>query len=290
MRSKEEVTASPDDTRDELKVIKGIGPTFSRALHTAGIHHVDDLTRFTPEELSTALLERAGVKVAPEKIEANDWIGQARELAQPASVACASAGRVAEPLKPLEVAPAAPKWRQHAGISLFFDRATDNRGETIEQTRVYHEESGDETHFPGFETTPWVDWILRHAGLPAVRASACVEILDVDLTEIESPMRDSPRTFAATIRFRLSGPDAAALQTSGIPYQVQVQALSRDRNTLELLANHHDRLRPEVDEYVCDLEAPMPDLGDYELHSLVLLLPPDRLVTCHRSSIVHVVV
>ena len=121
MGTEENVAASTDDERDDLEIIKGIGPTFADALNNIGIGRFAELAQYTPEELSRELLEQAGVRVPPERIEDNNWIGQARELAQRVET-----GRRLPAGEP-EVAGETPNYparRQHAGFSWGVDCVT----------------------------------------------------------------------------------------------------------------------------------------------------------------------
>jgi hypothetical protein len=43
------------------------------------------------------------------------------------------------------------QWEQRAGFSVFFDVQPGEPGEPRRRTRLYHEETGDETTFPGGE-------------------------------------------------------------------------------------------------------------------------------------------
>src|SRR5205085_9362692 len=79
------VTSGDDESaRDDLKKIARIGQAYAKALYQIGIRRFADLAQYTPQELSQALLEQAGVRVKAEKIASEDWIGQARRLAQQA--------------------------------------------------------------------------------------------------------------------------------------------------------------------------------------------------------------
>jgi hypothetical protein len=67
--------------RDDLEVIAGIGPALERRLHEAGILTYQDLAERTPEEIATILAHVTGVSAG--RIASQDWIGQARQLAEP---------------------------------------------------------------------------------------------------------------------------------------------------------------------------------------------------------------
>lgn len=66
-----------DDTPDDLKIIKGIGPQNEGRLHALGIWHFQQIADWTPDNV-----EWVGSYLAfPGRIEREDWIGQAKELA-----------------------------------------------------------------------------------------------------------------------------------------------------------------------------------------------------------------
>jgi predicted flap endonuclease-1-like 5' DNA nuclease len=64
---------------DDFTLIKDIGPRFAQALRDAGIVSFAQLADMTPETLAERLAPF--VTVRPQRIRNNDWIGQARQLA-----------------------------------------------------------------------------------------------------------------------------------------------------------------------------------------------------------------
>jgi predicted flap endonuclease-1-like 5' DNA nuclease len=66
---------SPHPAADDMQKIAGIGPALATRLAEAGVSSFRDLASFSPERLA------AVVHVSPERIAAQDWIGQARRLA-----------------------------------------------------------------------------------------------------------------------------------------------------------------------------------------------------------------
>lgn len=56
------------------------------------------------------------------------------------------------------------RWEQRAGFSLFFDVSHDDEGREHWQTRLYHEEAGDEATLPGARATLWTSWLLDRLG------------------------------------------------------------------------------------------------------------------------------
>jgi hypothetical protein len=139
-----------NDGADDLGRIEGIEPWIADLLRTCGVGEFRALAGLSPEALATALRERAFVELTTERIEREDWLGQARELS-------AAADLSAEP------GTGEAGKQQAGGFSLFFDAVRDEDGNEVWQTRVYHEESGQEVILPGTEAGPWASWILSRA-------------------------------------------------------------------------------------------------------------------------------
>ncbi len=71
---------SADGVEDDLTRIVGIGPKYAEALRSLGLGTFTNLARQNPHELAIRLREK-GVRVIGDRIAAEDWIGQARQLA-----------------------------------------------------------------------------------------------------------------------------------------------------------------------------------------------------------------
>jgi predicted flap endonuclease-1-like 5' DNA nuclease len=73
----EGLTAARDAAPDDLKIIKGVGPQNEQRLYALGIWHFEQIASWTP-----ANVEWVGSYLAfPGRIEREEWIEQARELA-----------------------------------------------------------------------------------------------------------------------------------------------------------------------------------------------------------------
>lgn len=71
------LVAARNQAPDDLKIIKGIGPQNEERLHALGIWHFEQIANWTPENV-----EWVGSYLAfPGRIERENWIEQARELA-----------------------------------------------------------------------------------------------------------------------------------------------------------------------------------------------------------------
>ena len=194
-------------------------------------------------------------------------------------------------------------WRQHAGFSVFFDRSENEPEEW--QTRVYDGESGEEVVFPGADVEACLGWISAHAGVPEQReegqaakpaASPAgeepgeidLEVSDVMLSE-HIQETGLEKTLSAELRFNLSGTKARDTAERHTPFRVETYAVDLESGDPKLVASEQGELQEAVFEYSTEQVFPVPDLGRYELHTLVVLLPPEEAVARHRGPVIEVV-
>jgi hypothetical protein len=306
----------PSDSGDDLQQIKGIGQVVAQAMNSVGIHRYADLASFTPESLAD-LLKAEIPSISPKTIERYDWNGQARALVKAADTEPTSPEEDAEVAEePEEEAPVPPTWRQHAGFSVFFDYQRDEHGERVWQTRVYHDEAGEEEPFPGLETAPWVKWVFDQADLPieptptvteippeptpaeteiaappATETPYAVqlEILEVQVTEVK-PSSDVPeKRLKAGVRFQVVGSEAETVAADHIPFRIEVHTVDLESGASGLVGTGDSELQPRVFEYSSEQTFPIPEVGRYELHTIVLLLPPGDMMAYHRGPTIKVV-
>lgn len=306
MGTEEKVAPSVNDERDDLETIKGIGPKWADTLYKTGIRRFEDLAQYTPQDLAKALLEQAGVRIPSERIEANNWIGQARKLAQRAKTERALPEDQGEVAKGLEEVPSPPT--RSAEFTVFFDYARDEHGKWVWQTRLYYAgNGGEEIVLPGIETSAWVNWILERANLPIaaepipteIEAAALpapvkpydaqVEIFDIEVSQSPTPPGVREEKLIAEVRFQILGPEAETLVAERIPFQIEVHTVDSKTGGSNLVASERSQLQPEVFEYRSQQEFPIPDLGRYELQSIVLLLPPGEMMAFHQGAPFRVV-
>jgi hypothetical protein len=72
-------SGASEQPADELRAVRGIGRETARRLHDAGVRTFTDLSRHSPREIATK------ARVPLPRVEREDWIGQARELAERSS-------------------------------------------------------------------------------------------------------------------------------------------------------------------------------------------------------------
>jgi len=118
-----------------------------------------------------------------------------------------------QPSGPADVAPG--RWQQRAGFSVFFDlRPTTPGGpdEPRRRTRLYHEETGDETTFRGWEPTDWVRWMLDRLGSaqpPSEPAGATASLVSMEIVDVRLVGDPTPRAdddaVAVELQLRVTG-------------------------------------------------------------------------------------
>jgi hypothetical protein len=311
MQSRESEEFSDMRMDDDLTIINGIGPSWAEALHKIGIWSFADLARYSPQSLSLELLNGANVKISSNKIEQQNWIGQANALTHSLNL---------EPLESDESevhqdneSPSS-SWRQKAGFSLFFDYSEEEPEKETWRTRVYHDETGEETEFLTVDTPTWVNWIIEKGNLPLHQQSMTVdeisekvsipvetppaellqapapdelskpksetddilhfEIQDVTVSVSKPSMGLPEKGIMVNVDFHLEGAEAIGMVAERVPYRVEIYTVNLQSNVLSLVASERGLLQPDVSKYRSLQTFSIPELGRYELYSLVILLPP----------------
>lgn len=287
---------------DDLQQIDDIGRATAEALARIGIRTFGALADETPERLSDRLAQ-AGLRVSLRRIITKNWIGQARQLIDRAAPAAPQADH-ATPLPQQQ----GPAWHQFAGFSLFFDQVPDAHGETRWQTRLYHEESGDEMLFDGGEMRDWANWIKQRADLPAAALlpeppapeSAAppaqptqagpiwAEILDVSVRQAVHPGGQLIARLVAEVSFQLSGPRATDLFASRSTYMLEFYVVDLTTHAERPLCVNYGSLDPSGSfDAVHHTEFATPRQGRYELHT-VLTFPPHAIRSYYEGPIINV--
>ncbi len=299
MPNEDQQTTTLRNQGDNLEAIQGIGRKFAEALQRASIRHFTDFAHYTPVQLADHLLNQTGVKVPPQRIATQDWLGQAAALARQTAVP-------PNPTPAADANTATPAyeqaddcaWIQQAGFLLFFDYMGDEHGEPSWQTRTYHHETGEEAQFAGIAPVPWVEWILKQANLLDVVSPASMPVqpppaealklalVDASIEEAPEALARNARNLIGTIHFRLSGAKAAQVVAEERFYQVECHLHDPQSGASQLCALTRAALQPETFEYRCPQS--FPDMGTYELQWIVLLLPPAEALAVYHGPNLHV--
>jgi len=282
-----------NESTDDLKVIKSLDANAVKALHKAGIHRFADLSRYSAEELSNVLRTKAAADYPPAVIRSKNWIKQAKMLVGRSEEAAAEKklgdkGAENHGRKALQ-----KKWRNHAEFSVFFDSMTNSGDERKWQTRIYHAQTGKEKVFQGYDPSGWTAWMARQADL-RVEAEALssgtertpsVEVIKSDeiqfriaAFDISEIQRDFKNRLVASVGFTVSGPRAGDLTEACVPYRLEIELVDLEQKTSQTVACSRGRLEAEKADYNRRYEFDMPKAGLYQMHCLVVLLPPAEMV------------
>jgi hypothetical protein len=279
MGTQENMAAPAGNAHDDLAKITGIGRVGAKALNRVGVYRFRDLALCSSADLSQLLTE-VGFRASPKTTA--KWIEEANERS----------------------------WETHAAFTVFFEYKDDKRGEREWQTRVYGEgerKYGAQKPFPGVEPGPWTEWMLDQAKLPAAaqpasaqieaaapstpsaRYDAWAEILDVQMSESKPAPEDQQKRLNAEVRFKVSGPGADQLTADRAPYWLELHIIDLENDASNLIVAEARELEPQVLEYTSTQSFPIPELGRYELHTVVLLLLPGEAIAHYQGPILRVV-
>jgi hypothetical protein len=314
-------SASSNDDRElsitNLTQIKGIARTTAEAMYEIGIHSYADLIEYlsqhTAEEFSEALKEH-GVTRPPGLIDREAWIRAAEKLNKGAPTPPKGEA------EPVEEPKEQPSREHDAVFTVSFDVTRDEAEEPVLNTTVYDEgNGGKEETFQGTDTSLWISWMLERANLPFVikpitaeveatgeelpptKAEAAIpsipgelydfllEIDDVQLSEI-GPMLEIPeKSLKAEIKIKLSGSDAEKLSLQGTSFRTEIYTIDLDSGYPRQVGSKEDQFEPHIFEYTHQIGFTMPDVGRYEFHNLVRLLPSGELRASHRGPTMRIV-
>jgi hypothetical protein len=311
--------ASPTNNGLELSMerltkIDGIARKTAEALYQIGIHSYADLVQYlsqhTTHQVSAALQDH-GVNRPPAFIDQATWVRQAREFGELENTAPTSSEEEMEPAEKPEDVPLSRNSPEHDAVfTVSFDVTTGGDREPGLRTTVCDSANGDQEQvFQGRDTAPWVNWILQRAHLPvaveeiatAVETKTAIspaplepngtrlEIGDVRLSIVKPSTGSPEKRLRAKIGFQLSGTDAETLASKSIPFRIEGYTVDIESGVSELVASDRSQLEPHVFEYVGKQEFGIPDVGRYEFHSIVILLPPGELAAYHRGPTMRVV-
>lgn len=308
---------------DRLIRIDGIATKTAEAMYEIGVRSYIDLAQYlsqhTAAEVSAALKEH-GLKRPTALIDTAMWARQARAFGQVEDAASTLPEEGTELAKELKETPPSRDSQDHDAVfTISFDIARGGDHEPVLHTTVCDRTNGGgEGIFQGSEAAPWVNWILERACLPVTveRIATQAELLRVQpqiKTEIAtSPIPIEPddtrleigdvqlavigptssvpeKKLEAEINFELSGTGAETLASKGIPFRVEGYTVDIESGVSELVASDRGQLTPHVLEYRHQQQFGIPDVGRYEFHSIVLLLPPGKMGVYHRGPTIRVV-
>ncbi len=190
------------------------------------------------------------------------------------------------------------KWQSNDGAYIVkFEHQSSEDGQRHWRTRLVHAETETEiVDFTGKTPDKWWPRIVKKASLPqeasqasvqedkdiglmptsdnaepqAVGESEAEKALRITHFEVHLPSDNRPNTLVADVDFEIS--DKILAQQS-LQFQVEVLYVNLENNVSHLAGYTSEQLISEKREYECQVEFPMPELGCYQPHCVVLSLP-----------------
>ncbi len=144
----------PSPKGDNFKLIIGVGRSIESRLHRAGILTYAQFASLSPEVIITMLGNPSGLAI--ERINKQNWIGQARELAlkfAPEESGSEEAGKRVEEVKSVETR------RRNARFTV--DLLIEN--DEVVETRVNYLRTGDSDKWGGWSGERFINFILTSA-------------------------------------------------------------------------------------------------------------------------------
>jgi hypothetical protein len=314
------------DQHDDWQQIKGIGPSIAQALLYLGFNCYGDLADYTPERLAD-LLKSELPSISAQRIERDDWLGQAQALAQsneanlPASTGMESDQDRSAP--PQTGGGHDQQWREVADFFVSFGYARDPDGTEHLQTKVHHSQEDIFERWEGVATGQLLRWMLQqadlgeaveqpveapavadeipagpeagpaaNAGEPVAAEAAFLELADLWISEVRTPVTmpgfPSPTLLQAEGRLSLSGPAAPTLIEHKLPFTIEFYLLDPQTDQSRLVTTYSGRLRPGVLSYDIQQHFPVPPAGRYQLYLVARLLPPGAAVTHVQGPVIRV--
>ena len=183
------------------------------------------------------------------------------------------------------------EWRSSDGAYIVkFEYQSSDDGQKRWQTRLVHAETEDEiADFTGKAPDEWWPWIVQKASLTAqedkgiepiptsdsakpqaVRGPQTEKALRITHFEVHLPSDKRANMLAADVDFEIS--DKLFAQGPS-QFQVEILYVNLENHVSCLAGCKNEQLIPEKREYKIQIEFPMPELGDYKPHCIVLSLP-----------------
>ncbi|MGH9838848.1 MAG: helix-hairpin-helix domain-containing protein [Blastocatellia bacterium] len=281
----------PAGLNDDFSQIKGIGQSMAQGLYKLGFTKFADLAKHTPEDLAN-LLKLKGLTISPQRIERDDWIGQAQALV--------SGTAATEPKKRSFETPwtKAEDWHEMADFFVSFGYLITKDGEKRLTTRAAPSLSGEgHKDWDGIAGDQLVEWLLQHADLPASHEtepktggsgsngasshqaapadSAAAEMSIRNM--VEAQMASGIRGLSLSSVIRVEGcytlpASARALTAQYLYFSVEAYLIDLQHDQHQLAASHIGRLQPGVMSYSVLLDLPKPPSGRYQLYLVSQLL------------------
>jgi hypothetical protein len=164
------------DAFDDLKRIKGIGAGVETRLNQAGVLSFDQLAATSPEQISDMLADMIGM--SPQKIEDQDWIGQAKQFSTEAEAD--------EAMK----IPASSTDQQH--YETFSVKLLVDDDKQVRRTNIIHVQKGEEENWAGWDEQRLIAFVVEHAALTVTTSNTTLQMNVESLPATQADILSSP--------------------------------------------------------------------------------------------------
>lgn len=328
MKPKDNQSIEGEQKKDDFRLINGIGPSFTDALQDIGITSFSELAECKPVSLARDLKREAGVRVSAKRIKSERWIEQALELSQATPEELSAPEEMETRVENQEKVTSlvnSPQWRQQAGFTLFFDYQKREEDVRDWRTRVYHDESGEETQFSTLNSKSWVDWMAQTGKLPIPEVQPTIEnqakeaqVPDVTESEMTSIQEKKPapieiekrpraeitnvqlstidptdlfpqKRLKVDIDFRVAGETVKSESAAGVHYRIEIFTENLGSGAITTEASVLGNLEKGVEDYTNEQSFSIPELGEHQLHTVVFLLASEAVLGYHKGPVFKVV-
>ncbi len=282
---------APVDLYADFSQIKGIGQSMTQRLYKLGFTQFADLARHTPEDLAN-LLKQNGLTISPQRIERDNWINQAKELATKEAKSEAKKRSFETPWTN------AGDWHERADFFVSFGYLITKDGEKRMTTRAAPSQSGNEPKvWDGIAGEELIRWMLEEANLPLSEEvgrkstgfessgipshqpapdkdlDAKLSIRNICEVQMGSAIKDLSLKSAIRIEGLYSLPTSAyALTTRYTTFSVEAYLIDLLDNQYRLVASRIGQLQSNVMSYSVLLDFEKPPRGRYQLYLVSQLI------------------
>jgi hypothetical protein len=251
-------SAAPAEA-DDFKLIKGIGQGIENRLHTAGILTFAQLAALSPADIATFVADIIGMTV--ERINKQNWIGQARELASGPDPTGQS-NNIAT--------------HQHYAtfiVELLLDATND-----VRRTRVVHAQTTAEEAWAGWEEARVMNFFVQHAELPQMIAppkptlGGTFEVRELTISPARPDMQCSilPCNQPFDVRLLLDLTKVIVPDHLSLDYAAVIYAKELGGGARRVAAKVRDTITPDCEVTIDVMGAAVPE-GTYRLQAEVTL-------------------
>ena len=216
----------PSHKADDFRLINGLPKTAKAKLHAAGILTFDQLAMMSPHEIVAAIedSDSANAETSAERIIRDDWIGQAKKLAESLKVAVEASSE------------SLPAVKSEERITSFVLELKLSPNNTVKQTRVMHVESAEkdaEKKWEGWNEVELMSFIAHRAGvvLPTAHQEArLAKPTPIAVTSIEERLRRlhaKPEPAAPAVLPTLPQPTSSSVESAHRPAKSEMKVFVR---------------------------------------------------------------